>query len=230
MAMILGTGHLQYEPVIDWEKLPEGWSFIDVRWRSGRFARQCVCVEPQRPSGHRFRPRRQFLAILGRRYFQRSYPRHLCWAGRQRLLCRRWPAHGSQVHYRGQTATYPGNRKPARTPSGPAHPSTARRTLPSRQSQAIFTSPTDTATPVYISFPPTVGPFILGANPALTPGSLSARTTWPSTRRTWFTLLTAKTIAFRYSTPRATTSPCGTISTGRTAFALTVKATCTLAN
>ena len=30
MAMILGTGHLRYEPVIDWEKLPQGWSFIDV--------------------------------------------------------------------------------------------------------------------------------------------------------------------------------------------------------
>ena len=30
MAMILGTGHMRYEPVVDWEKLPDGWSFIDV--------------------------------------------------------------------------------------------------------------------------------------------------------------------------------------------------------
>src|SRR5467141_4705860 len=30
MAMRLGSGTLLFEPVEGWEKLPEGWSFIDV--------------------------------------------------------------------------------------------------------------------------------------------------------------------------------------------------------
>src|SRR3989475_4432971 len=30
MAMRLGSGNLIFEPVENWEKLPEGWSFIDV--------------------------------------------------------------------------------------------------------------------------------------------------------------------------------------------------------
>ena len=30
MTMTLGTGDLLYQPVEDWEKLPEGWSFIEV--------------------------------------------------------------------------------------------------------------------------------------------------------------------------------------------------------
>src|SRR2546426_4607456 len=30
MAMRLGSGNLLFEPVEGWEKLPEGWSFIDV--------------------------------------------------------------------------------------------------------------------------------------------------------------------------------------------------------
>ena len=30
MAMRLGSGDLLFEPVEGWEKLPEGWSFIDV--------------------------------------------------------------------------------------------------------------------------------------------------------------------------------------------------------
>lgn len=30
MAMILGSGNLRFEPVEGWEKLPPGWSFIDV--------------------------------------------------------------------------------------------------------------------------------------------------------------------------------------------------------
>ena len=30
MAMRLGSGSLVFEPVENWEKLPEGWSFIDV--------------------------------------------------------------------------------------------------------------------------------------------------------------------------------------------------------
>ena len=30
MAMRLGSGNLLFEPVENWEKLPAGWSFIDV--------------------------------------------------------------------------------------------------------------------------------------------------------------------------------------------------------
>jgi glucose/arabinose dehydrogenase len=30
MAMRLGSGELLFEPVEKWEKLPEGWAFIDV--------------------------------------------------------------------------------------------------------------------------------------------------------------------------------------------------------
>jgi hypothetical protein len=30
MTMRLGGGNLVFEPVEGWEKLPEGWSFIDV--------------------------------------------------------------------------------------------------------------------------------------------------------------------------------------------------------
>ena len=30
MALILGSGMLRFEPVENWEQLPDGWSFIDV--------------------------------------------------------------------------------------------------------------------------------------------------------------------------------------------------------
>lgn len=30
MATILGSGNVRFEPVENWEKLPEGWAFVDV--------------------------------------------------------------------------------------------------------------------------------------------------------------------------------------------------------
>ena len=84
--MILGSGDLRFEPVVDWEKLPAGWSFVDVAGVAVDSHDNVYVLNRSEHPVIVFDRDGKFPALLGRGCFQRPHARHLRRTRRQRLL------------------------------------------------------------------------------------------------------------------------------------------------
>ena len=228
--MILGSGHLQYEPVVGWEKLPDGWSFIDVAGVAVDSHDNVYVLNRSEHPVHRLRPRRQFPALPGESVLSATARMAFMWGQTTAsiawmMACTRFanspPRADCSSHW---------ERKTSRRPNGRVSRSTGRLTLP---------CPPITGN-LYVSdgygnsrspcFSPDGRPLHSWGEPGIDPGQFIRPHNVAIDKEDLVYVADRENHRIQVFEPKATTSPCGTISIVPTAFASTAKVTSTSAN
>ena len=104
MTMTLGTGDLLYQPVEDWEKLPEGWSFVEVPGVAVDSSDQVYLFNAGEHPVIVCDRDGNVLRTWGQGMFSDRTPRHPHRSGRLRLLRGRQDGDHPEIHARRKAA------------------------------------------------------------------------------------------------------------------------------